>query len=171
MCINKILNSKLNSELAYDKIREKIDRLSTYTTLETDGYWRFQLEFLESYIAGGVDSELLRFALNSLKIDPLEVIEDIHCFYDSSSLLCCDIERLFISIHDEKIFRKIKTFNVGSLKIQYPVPNKYEKFDGHKLMTFDLVTRNINLFVLQDNGKISRTKYKFRLNGGCEYVQ
>lgn len=82
-------------------ILDKIRELEDCKSLSTSGYWREQLEFLRIYTASGVEAKLMRHALNKLNVKPLNILEDIDGFFDSSAYICSSKELVFVKVRDD----------------------------------------------------------------------
>lgn len=116
-------------------ILDKIRELEDCKSLSTSGYWREQLEFLRIYTASGVEAKLMRHALNKLNVKPLNILEDIDGFFDSSAYICSSKERVFVKVQDA-MRKNIRTFNFGDYRLQFPAPNEKGKFDSHNLVIY-----------------------------------
>ena len=139
----------------YDECQKRIADLETNKDAD---YWRDKVDFLKQYIANGIESKLLRYALSYLGIEPLSVLKGLNAFYDSGAYVCSDKSISRIAI-DNKQRYNIKTFNIDDYKVQFPVPNKDGKFDNHVLAAYDCRNNTRLLFTLNPDETVDVIKY------------
>lgn len=152
-----------------EKIDECISRMNSikYHPWNCKGYWRFQLEFLSQYTGNGLETKLLHHALRKLNLDPLDILEGIDCFYDSSAYICSYSDSLTVPLSD-KVGKHIHTFNVNEFRIQYPVPNNCGKFTEHNLVIYNMKNGSRTIFSFDEGyDEIKISVIPLKLFKGC----
>lgn len=142
-------------------ILDKIRELEDWKSRPTGGYWREQLEFLRIYTASGVEAKLMRHALNKLNVKPLNILEDIDGFFDSSAYICSSKELVFVKVRDD-MRKHIRTFNFGEYRLQFPVPNEKGKFDSHNLVIYRKTDAQRLVITYLDDKHVKAQLFEFK---------
>lgn len=145
----------------------RLEWLEQQRSDEIKGYRHAQISLLKDLLAEGAYATLLKKALSHLNIEVLDVLEDVDQFYDSSALLSND-DSVFTRINDD-LLQHIKTYNIGSIRLQYPAPTKEGKIEGHTLVAWDQVKNSLTRFTLKGN-EIVISEYGFHWATGLKHA-
>lgn len=145
----------------------RLEWLEQQRSDEIKGYRHAQINLLKDLLAEGTYATLLKKALSHLNIEVLDVLEDVDQFYDSSALLSND-DSVFTRVNDD-LLQHIKTYNIGSIRLQYPAPTKEGKIEGHTLVAWDQVKNSLTRFTLKGN-EIVISEYGFHWATGLKHA-